>query len=363
MGLYVPTTGRDALQSAGLISLIASFLFLAPLIVWYSYSERLASAGGLFAFVESAAGPHLARIQAAFWILSYGLYLLYTIPYIVYDLLPDVIPGISPYQPALQLMLALTIASVVLLPRAFGFSVILGLAGVQVLVALALAVVLLSHLGVPPGSFLAHGNLPVLLQSSGNVSLLYICASLPLYLGGEVEGGGRTVRTGLLIAFATSATLVVLAAVPLAKASRRLVGADVPGVALAQAISGRPLAVLVGLGVTASVAGLVLAEFLALSRLLGTMLRKPATSLRLAMAVLFLVGNAAALINPRAVYADLLKPSLLALWISQVLVFIVYPRFVARHRALLVGDIALAVVASALMVFGLYSAAVSPSVS
>ena len=132
---------------------------------------------------------------------------------------------------------------------------------------------------------------------------------------------------------------------------------------MAQAFSGRPLAVLVGLGVTASVAGLIMAEFLALSRLLGTMFHKPVRSVLVAIAVLFLVGNAAALINPRAVYADLLKPSLLALWVSQFLVFIVYPRYVARQRPLLLGDIVLTVVASALMVFGLYSAAVSPSAS
>jgi hypothetical protein len=56
----------------------------------------------------------------------------------------------------------------------------------------------------------------------------------------------------------------------------------------------------------------------------------------------------------------LLRPSLVALWISQLLVVAAYPWFVARRRQLKAGDLGLAGTASAFMVYGLYNAAVGP---
>jgi hypothetical protein len=37
------------------------------------------------------------------------------------------------------------------------------------------------------------------------------------------------------------------------------------------------------------------------------------------------------LINPERIYTDLARPSLAALWLSQLIVFAVYPRFAVRH--------------------------------
>jgi hypothetical protein len=55
------------------------------------------------------------------------------------------------------------------------------------------------------------------------------------------------------------------------------------------------------------------------------------------------------------VYSFLLKPSLVALWLAQLIVFVVYPWFVSHRRRVRIRDIALASGASALMLFGLYS--------
>jgi len=55
------------------------------------------------------------------------------------------------------------------------------------------------------------------------------------------------------------------------------------------------------------------------------------------------------------VYTAMLKPSLVALWLSQLVVFLVYPRFAARHGGRRLVSIPLATAASALAVYGLYA--------
>jgi hypothetical protein len=108
-------------------------------------------------------------------------------------------------------------------------------------------------------------------------------------------------------------------------------------------------------GVAASAGGLIVAEFIALTRLAHAMFAKsPVTTVRVT-AVAFVVANLISLVNPDAVYYDLLPPSLVALWISQLIVFAVYPRFAARNTGLRASDVVLAVGASALMGYGLYA--------
>jgi hypothetical protein len=121
--LYFPSTLDGAASSAGLVTLMGSLVFLFPLLIWLRYSERIASNGGLYAFVEAAAGAPVARVQAIFWIISYFLYLVYTVPFIVYDLLPVVVPQVSRYQLLLDAGLAVTVAGVMLSPKIVAFSV------------------------------------------------------------------------------------------------------------------------------------------------------------------------------------------------------------------------------------------------
>jgi hypothetical protein len=50
-----------------------------------------------------------------------------------------------------------------------------------------------------------------------------------------------------------------------------------------------------------------------------------------------------------------LKPSLVALWLSQIIVVAVFPLFLRSRNSLRLQGIVLALAATALMVFGLYS--------
>ena len=88
--LFAPNTVADASGSAGLATLVAVVVFMAPLAIWLRYSRQISSSGGLYAFVEAAAGRRVALAQAAVWIVSYLLHLIYTTLQIVYDLLPQV---------------------------------------------------------------------------------------------------------------------------------------------------------------------------------------------------------------------------------------------------------------------------------
>jgi amino acid transporter len=343
IALYGPQAIGSATRSSALTALIASLFFLFPLAIWLRYSERIASSGGLMAFVEAAAGRRVARVQGALWVISYALYLVYTIPYIVYDLLPSAAPGTTHSATLIDGLLAVAIAALMLTPISVVLAIVLVMAAFQIVVALGFTAVNIMHAGLPLTAFTGHGNLPALATGAAQASLLYVCASLPLFLGGEVRGGGKTIRTAIGIAFAAIAILFVIAAIPLAH------------------VGSPATASVVALGIAVSVGGLEIAEFIALSRLVAFAWRRSTTMIMRVLAAAFVAASLVALVNPRGVYAVLLKPSLVALWLSQLIVVAAYPWFARQERRLAAGDVGLAVAASALMVYGLYAAVSAPS--
>jgi hypothetical protein len=70
------------------------------------------------------------------------------------------------------------------------------------------------------------------------------------------------------------------------------------------------------------------------------------------IAIPFLTADLISLTNPQGFYNQLLKPSLVALYLSQLLVFAAYPLYRRHPMALLP-----AAAASALMIYGLYTVA------
>jgi amino acid transporter len=346
------------------VILLATLAFVAPVAVWWRYSGRIVSSGGLYSFVEAAAGRRVALAQGAVWTVSYALYLPYTITYIVYDLLPEVFPGIHPYRGLLEVTLPLVVTAVAVLRLRTTLLVAGALAAAQLVVLALLLVVGLVHLGAPGGAFAAHGSTGTLLHGSLNVSLLYVCSSLPLFLGGETAGGSRTVQRGLVIGFGVAAVAVLLGSLVWARAGAPVLTAPIPGMALAQQSWNHSFAVVVGLGAVASVGGVVLAEYVALARLLHAMTGRSTSRTNAAVGAGFIVASLLSLINPDAFYSDLVKPSLVALWVSQIVVFVVYPLWERRqvvparsggrwgNRGTFLG---LAAGATALMGYGLYS--------
>ena len=352
--LYAPAlvAGRPS-GSAGFVAVVGSVAFAVPLAVWLRYSRTIADSGGLYAFVKAAAGRRVALVQAALWVFSYLLYLLYTTASVVYEILPDALPGVRPYRPLLEIAIPIALAAVMLAGRAVTLVVITALAAGQLVLVGALASVTVGH-DAPVHSFAIPAASDGVANASGQLALLFVCGSLPLFLGGEVIRPRRTIRRGLLGAYALTAAGVAVTIFPLAR-NPAFLREPIPGMSVAQVFSGHALAVAVGVGVAVSTVGVMLVEFLALSRLLCAVLtRPPVLIIRILSAVLVLAAPIT-LLAPVRIYEDLLKPSLVALWLSQLIVFAAYPRFARRGGRTRRSDWALSLGASAFAGFGFYS--------
>jgi len=343
----LPGTAGDATDSAGLVVLLALGVFAVPLSIWLAYSGRIVSPGGLTAFVEAAAGRRVAIAHGWIWAIAYFLYLPYTVTFVVYDLLPPVFPGVGPYRGALELTLPVGLVLVALAPVGLVLGGLAVLAAAQLVLLPVLGGVALSHVGA---RFAQAPAADPTARAVGGTALLFVCASLPLYLGAEVRGGSRTVRRSLVAAVSIVGGLFLLAAIPLATVPDSLRDAAVPGAAIAQAYGGRGLAVTVGLLTAGSTLALIVAEYLALARLLNWLHGPPLRKVLAWIAVPFVAADVVSLVDPERFYSDLLKPSLGALFVSQLVVFAVFPRF--RRGPLAVGA---ALVACALAGFGLYT--------
>jgi amino acid transporter len=328
-------------------------------MVWLGYSRRVVTPGGLYGFVEAAAGRRVALVQAGLFVLSYLLYVVYTVTYIVYDLVPAVFPSATSVRPLLEIATACVLAVVALAPIRYSLGVLAVVAVGQLVLVGVLSAVAFSSLGASGHSFAPTGHPSDLIQAGANTSVLFICASLPLFLGAEVRGGSLALRRGLASGWGIAAGATVVAAVPLAAAGASLLGADLPGLAIVRAAGHSSLATVIGAGVIASVAGVIVAEFLALSRLGHSLTGRPVAWMSRGLAVILVAGSAISLANPQRIYDDLFKPSLVALWLAQLIVFAVYPLFVARNGRLMARHIAFATVASGLMLFGLWSTIVN----
>jgi len=356
VSLYVPGAAGGAVSSLGLTVALAVVVFLVPLAIWLAYSERIASAGGLTAFVEAATGRTAARLHAFVWTVSYFLYLPYTVTYVVYDVLAVVFPGLTPYRASLELLVPAAIVLLVLAPLSAVLVVLSAVAVVQLALVVVIGALALDKTSGTGSTFTDHAGAATTGRGVAGVALLFVCLSLPLFFGAEVRGTSQAIRRGLAAAYALVASVLLFASVPLASVPPALRNADLPGVAIAQAYSGRSLAVTVGLASAASVAALIMLEYLALSRLahwlLGTAIRPTLA----AIGVPFIAAAAFSLIDPDGFYHDLLRPTLIALFLSQLIVFAVFPLFRLRAspRRIPVA-VALAAVACALMGYGLYA--------
>jgi amino acid transporter len=352
--LGAPATVADAGDSSGLAMLVAACVFTVPLAIWLRYSRHVAGSGGLFAFVEAAAGRRVALVQASIWSFSYLLYIVYTTVQIVYDLLPGVVPAERRYQTLLALAIPVAIAAVMVAGRAAALLVLGLIAAGQLALAGILDGVTLAHFSTPASSFGAGAPTGSLAKASAQTSLLYICGSLPLFLGGELAAPTRTIRRGLIAAFLITAAVIVLAVAPLA-AAPGLLRTQVPGVSVVQQFGGAGLAEAIGIGVGVSTAGVILCEYLALTRLVHAIGHWPMRPIAAAIGAVVVVAAPFSLIDPEGFYTSLLKPSLIALWLSQLIVFAVFALFAARHRQRAWPAWALSLAASGLALYGLWT--------
>ena len=348
--LYAPGAVEDVTRSGGWIVIIATIVFVAPLAVWLRFARDLAGPGGLTAFVEASVGRPIALVQAALWVASYTLYLLYTSAYVVYDVLPAVWPGVHDWRPLLAGVLPAVAALSVVSGRRVAMTVIGALAIGQLVLLVLLDVVAVQH---APGAGAFHtsasGDTG---RAVGGIATLFVCGSLPLFLGGEVRGRGRTLRRVLPPAFVVAAVGVLLAVYPLAR-DPAFAHAQVPGLSLVRVDLNHSAGTAVGVGVAGSIMAVLLLEYVALTRVLHYISGASVTAWvwRLG-AALALAGPVSLLLDPERFYDHLIKPSLILLWLSQIIVVAVFPLYLHRHDRLRTWHVVATVVAVAVMVFG-----------
>ena len=352
-GLYAPHIVADASASAGLAVVAAAVVFVVPLAIWLGYSRQVQSAGGLFAFVEAAAGRRLALVQGALWVFSYLLYLLTTTAEIARDVLPAAVPASARHVTPVEVGVPLALVAVAAAGRRTTLGVLGAVGFGQLAITGVLAGVAVTHLGAPASSFTAGAPAGPLATASAQASLLYVCGSLPLFLGGELRRPARTMRRGLVTGYVLSAAAVVAAVFPMA-AHPLVAGAPLPGADLAAQFSSRPVWLAIGVGVAVSIAGVMLVEYVALTRLLHHIAGWSLRSVTIAVGVVVLASAPLTLAFPE-LYDRLLKPSLIALWGSQLIVFAAWPRFARRQGRSTVLAWGLALAASAFAVYGMWA--------
>jgi amino acid transporter len=211
--------------------------------------------------------------------------------------------------------------------------------------------VTLAHVSTPISSFGTGAPAGSLAKAGAQTSQLYICGSLPLFLGGEIRTPSRTIRRGLIGAFLLTATVITLVVAPLA-ASPGLLHTDFPGARLAQLFSGQTLADAIAIGVAASTAGVILVEYVALTRLVHAISSWRLSRVTAGIGVALVLAAPFTLIDPEGFYSTLTKPSLVALWLSQLIVFAVYPLFARKHGQRALPSWTLGLIASGFAVYG-----------
>jgi hypothetical protein len=280
---------------------------------------------------------------------------------VVYDVLPAAWPGVHHWRPLLAGLVPAVVALSVVAGRRVALTVIGFLAIGQLALLGLLDVVAVQH--APDAAAFHVSTSSDTGRALGGIATLFVCGSLPLFLGGETRDGGRSLRRVLPPAFLLTAVGVLLAVYPLAR-DPAFAHASVPGLSLVRVDLSHSAGVAVGVGVAGSIMAVLLLEYVALTRLLhyvsGASIRVWVWVLGAALAI---AGPISVALDPDKFYDKLIKPSLELLWLSQVIEVGVFPVYLHRHGKLKAWHLLVTVVAVAVMVFGFWNTVAGSSAS
>lgn len=354
-GLYAPQSVDEVTGSAGWVGIAAVVAFAAVLAIWLRFTRDVTGPGGLAAFVEAAAGRRAALAHAAVWTGSYALYLLYTSDYVVYDLLPVAVPAVRPWRPWLAVALPLVVGVLLVAGRGALVAVVAVIAVGQVGLLVAADAVGIAHAPTAHAfSVAASGGGTA--KATADVGALYICGSLPLFLGGDLRRPSAALRKALPLAFALTALLTLLALYPFAR-HPAYTHAAIPAMTVVDNGGSHALAVAVALGVAASVVGVMLVEGLALTRLVHAVTGRSPVYVARVLAAALVVAGPLSLIDPERFYGDLLRPSLVLLWLAQLGVVAAFAGYVVRRRLSALRWLPVTAVAAVLVGYALVTSA------
>ncbi len=354
--IFLTSSASSGIHDIPATLLIGIILFSTVILIWMRYSDRIASSGGLYAFVKEASGERIARLQGYVWILSYFLYLPYTVTYIVFYILPSIFSVSNPDLYALEIVLPVIISAMIVVNRKLPFYFLFFLAIAQVAIVLILSAVIFGVVGLNPSSAVPNVSLGSLAKGGSGLALLFICADLPIFLGGEAQGKGKSIKNALAFSFAIVALLLLIFSIAISNLPENSDTFTVFGFQLAQQYGSNLFASILGIFAVLSIIGLIIAEFIGLSRLMSAMFKLSMPKILIYISAAFIFMDILSLANPDSFYNYLILPSLFALYASQLMVFLVYPMFISKFRRLSMLDIGITIVASLLFIFAIYAA-------
>jgi len=317
--LVLATLHESVLVTAPMVALT-----LPVALIIYLYVKSYWGPEGLYHYASSVS-VRLGGVQFYSWLISYFLYIVYTVDYVDYMVLkvPDQVAN------ALTLILPLVLSILVLTGASYAALLALAIAA---LLALAIAQVVLA-LPIPQLGWALFLALPSSVNQGLFVnilssSLLIVCITLIPYANGDPRSSRY-----VMYVFLVSAILLVMGS--FFKAST-----------------------IVNQLTSLSYIGLILAEYVALYNLLFLGFRiKPS---RFVVPVLVVLLDAVSLINYNEFYDLTIYPSVSALYLTLLVSFAVAPIYLTRARpgssiAVKAAYIALAAVSSLIAAYGAYS--------
>src|SRR5207302_3631351 len=117
------------------------------------------------------------------WVVSYQLYLGFTVTEVVYDLLPQAFPGVGEWRPWLLVGVAVALAAALVLAERAVLWVLLASVVAQAVVMIVLAAAVLNGHLWPWDAFTVGGHPASDASGTGNPPLAVGCGSLPLIPG------------------------------------------------------------------------------------------------------------------------------------------------------------------------------------
>jgi hypothetical protein len=353
--LYLPGGAELDRSSAATMVVAGAVAFAATLLVWWRFLGEETGDGGLVSFVERGLGRAVALPFAGLWAVAYVLYLPYTSVELGYGDVAIVLPATAGSSGGVSLAIACLVIVLALLPFR---TIALGLASlvvVELALLVALGLVDASRAGIDP-VLPGHGAVAFTRGAAG-VALLYVCLSLPTFLGRDVAGGSRGVRRAMVAGLAIFLPVAVVATLGYGGALARIGGGgDAPGYAVLLAAGHATLARAVGLAAIAAEVGLAVLELVVLTRVARHLLGWTPRRTVLVLAPFVLGATALAPLDPERVYRALLVPALFTLYASLLVVAAAYPAWRWRRGRLGAGDLPVTALAVALPAWGLWLA-------
>ena len=192
--IYVP--GAADMRSAGLVTLLGAALYAAPLLVWLRFSRDVVSPAGSPGSSKRRPAGGRAGPGSGLGVLLLPLPAVHGHRHRLRDARGR-LPGHPAVAAAARARDPDRDRRSHAARNASGAPRALVSAALQLGILVVLGAAVIHHVGAPAASFThARGLRP----GAANIALLFVCGSLPLFLGAEVTGGSRTIRRALPIA-------------------------------------------------------------------------------------------------------------------------------------------------------------------